>query len=123
MGTTRGIPSDIGYLKALIGAGLDGISSARQELGGRVLTPPLRSVVWKPAAIGATVGALGVRLTGNRKSSSIAVGGLLGSLAGFAAALAWTSRRFAGSAARKAFDRVSATREAHWLAGHPIDYA
>lgn len=123
METTRGIPSDIGYLKALIGAGFDGISSARQELGGRVLTPPLRSVVWTPAAVGATVGALGTRLTGNRKPSSIAVGGLVGSLAGMAAGLLWTSRHFAGSAARKASERVSATREAHWLALHPIDYA
>lgn len=123
MNTARGLQIDIGYLKALIGAGLDGITSARQELGGRVLTPPRGAVVLMPAVIGATVGAAGARLAGNRKASSIAVGGLVGTLAGIAAALAWTSRGFAGSAARSAWQRVNTTRDARWLAIHPIDYA
>lgn len=123
MKNKRCLQSDIRYLKALVEAGVDGISSAKKELGGRILTRPLQAAAWPPMAIGATACALGTRLAGNRKASSIAVGGLIGSLAGLAAGLAWNSRRFAGCAARVVSQRVSATREERWLATHPIDYA
>ncbi len=123
MQTTRGFEPDLAYLKSLIGAGLTGISAARHELGGGVFKPPLTAAVWKPVAIGATVGALGTRLSGNRKTGSIAVGGLVGSVVGFGAIVAWTSRRFTGRAARTALRLVNDTRDAHWLEAHPIDYA
>jgi hypothetical protein len=113
----------VAYLKQLIGAGFEGISSTRNELGGRVLTHPLKAVVWTPAAIGATVGALGARLSGNRKASTIAMGGLVGGIVGSGAALAWASRGFAGLAARRSIRLVSAVRDTHWLEIHPIDYA
>ena len=123
METRRRFGPDFDYCKALIEAGVDGISSARRELGGRALTLPRKGVVWAPAAIGATVGAVSARLSGSRKASNIAIGGLVGSLVGFTVALAWASRGFAGSAARGSWRRVSAARDAHWLAAHPIDYA
>ncbi len=123
MQTTRGFEPDLAYLRALIRAGLEGISTARHELGGGVFTPPLTAAVWKPVAIAATVGALGTRLSGNRKAGNIVVGGLVGSVVGFGAALAWTSRRFTSRAARTALRLVNTTRDAHWLEAHPIDYA
>ena len=118
------IESDLTYLKQLVRAGLDGIDSARHELDGGILTSPLQTVVWKPAVVGATVGMLGTHLMGNRKSASrVAMGGLVGSVLGFGAALAWASRGFIRPAARAAARRVNATRDAHWLETHPIDYA
>ena len=123
MPATRWFDPDLAYLKTLIGAGLNGISTAKSELGGRVFTPPLQAAVWKPLAVGAAVGALGTRLKGDRRPGSIAAGSLLGSLIGFGAALAWTSRTFTGSAGRKAVHLVNATRDAHWLESNPIDYA
>jgi hypothetical protein len=123
MQATRGFEPDLAYLRTLIGAGLDGISTARHELGGGVFRPPLTAGVWKPVAIGATVGALGTRLTGSRKAGSIAVGGLVGCVVGFGAVLAWTSRRFTSHAARTSLRLVNAARDSHWLEAHPIDYA
>ena len=123
MHNPRRIEPDITYLKRLIGSGFDGISSARREVGGRVFTPPLKSAAWKPIAIGAVAGVLGSRITGNRRASNIALGGLIGGLAGLGAVMAWTSRRFTGCAARRAFKQVNDTRDAHWLRAHPIDYA
>ena len=114
---------DVDYLKSLVASGLDGIASAKGELDGPVFTPPLKSTVWPAVAIGATVGALGTRLGGNRRAPSLAIGGIVGSLVGFVAALAWTSRRFTGCATRRALRQVNATRDAHWLETHPINYA
>ena len=116
--------SDFAYLKQLVQAGLDGIDSARNERDGRVFTPPLQTVVWTPAAIGATIGMLSTHLIGKRKSASrVAMGGLAGSVLGFGAALAWASRGCIGPAARTAVRRIDAIRDARWLESHPIDYA
>jgi hypothetical protein len=124
METVRSLESDLAYLKQLVGAGLNGIGSARHELDGNMFTSPLQAVVWTPTAIGATIGMLGTRLIANRKSlSSVAIGGLVGSVLGVGAALAWSSRRFTGLAARKAVRHVNAARDAHWLETNPIDYA
>jgi hypothetical protein len=123
MERVNGLRSDIGYIKDLVGSGLDGITSAKQELGSSVFTPPLKSTVWAPMAVGAVVGALGSRLSGNRKAPSIAIAGLAGSLVGLATALVWSSRSFTDCACRRAARLVNATRDARWLDTHPIDYA
>jgi hypothetical protein len=118
------LESDFAYLKQLARAGMDGINSARYELDGDVLKGTLQTVVWKPAALGATIGMLSAHLSGDRKSASrVAMGGLVGSVFGFGAALAWASRSFIGPAARTAMRRVNATRDARWLEANPIDYA
>jgi hypothetical protein len=123
MASPQARTSDLAYLKQLVSAGMSGIASARQETGGGVFTPPLPSAVWTPAMVGAALGALGTHLRGNRKTASVAVGGLVGSAIGCAAALAWTSRRFTGCAARRVVRGVNAARDAHWLELNPIDYA
>jgi len=114
--------SDRHYLRELIGAGIDGIAAARREQAG-IFHPPIHTAVWPPFAIGATVGALGTHLTGKRKPSTVAMGTVVGSLIGIGAALAWTSRGFAGSAVRRATQSVNASRDLHWLETHPITYA
>ena len=122
MRTTHALEFDLTYLKQLIGAGLDGIESARREhAGGEFASRP---GVWTPAAIGTTLGVLTTRLAGKRKSASrTAWGGVVGGVLGISAGLAWASRGLIGHAARTATRRVNATRDAHWLETHPIDYA
>ena len=124
METAHSLQSAQAYLKQLVGAGLDGIAAARHEFDGDVITSLLKTVVWTPAAIGTTIGMLTTRLAGNRRSASwTALGGLVGGVLGLGAGLAWASRGFIGHAARTATRRVNATRDAHWLETHPIDYA
>jgi hypothetical protein len=124
MKPVRSLRSDMAYVKQLVGAGFDGIAAARLETAGRIFVPPLQTVVWTPAAIGATMGALSTRMIAKNKSASgVAVGGLIGSVFGFGAALAWSSRHFTRPAARHTIRRVNAARDAHWLESHPIDYA
>lgn len=123
MRSARWFQPDLSYLGTLIGAGWGGIASERRESNGPIFSPPLKTATWTPAAVGATIGALSTRLTGNRKARSIAVGGLVGSLLGVGATVAWTSRRFTGGAARRAVERINLTRDAHWLETHPITYA
>jgi hypothetical protein len=123
MESVRPRESDRGYFRTLIGAGMDGIATARREQPGGIFQPSLYTAVWPPLAIGATVGALGGRLSGKRKGSTIAVGTLVGTAIGIGAALAWASRRFTGSAVRRATQSVNASRDRLWLRSHPIDYA
>lgn len=123
MEATRWLGSELDYIKSLAGAGLDGISEARREARGCVFTPGFNSVAWRSAAAGAFAGAVGARLTGKRKPWPIALGGIAGTVVGFGAAAAWTSRCFTASATRSAFRCVNAARDAHWLKANPIDYA
>ena len=122
MRTTHALEVDLAYLKQLIGAGLDGIESARRDQAGGIIAS--RPGMWMPAAIGTTLGVLTTSLAGKRKSASrTAWGGLVGGVLGISAGLAWASRGLIGHAARTATRRVNATRDAHWLETHPIDYA
>ena len=123
MGRVYAPASDFGYLQQLFGACLDGIASARLELEGRVFVSPKPAAV-TAAAIGGVVGVLSVRMAGNRRSaSSVAIGGLVGSMVGCSAAALWTSRRFTTIAARRAMHLVNRVRDARWLEKNPIDYA
>jgi hypothetical protein len=124
METLRSLGFDLTYLKQLIGAGLDGIEFARREIDGGVIASPSRPELWKPAAIGTTIGVLTSRLAAKRKSAPrTALGGLVGGALGLGAGIAWASRGLIGHAARAAVRRVNATRDARWLETHPIDYA
>lgn len=122
MDSVRSRQPQRGYFRKLIGAGIDGIAAARREQAG-IFDPPLHTAVWPTFAIGATVGALGTHLTGKRKASTVAAATVVGSLIGIGAALAWASRRFTGSAVRRATQSVNASRDRHWIETHPIDYA
>lgn len=112
------------YLAQLFAAGWEGVTSARQEVGGRVLTRPMQEAILPTAAVGAALGFWGARFVGRKgKWSMKAIGGVLGGVAGCGAALAWSSRRFVGPAYRKAAHEVNLARDAHWLIANPIDYA
>jgi hypothetical protein len=119
----QALKSDVKYAKNLVGAGLDGINSARKESDKRVFTPALARTVWAPVAIGAAVGVLAACLKCNRKSHHAVVGGLVGSVLGFSGGVAWASRGITGAAARGAISKVNVVRDAHWLEKNPIAYA
>ena len=124
METIRALESNLAYAKQLMAAGMDGIGTARREIDGSVFTSPLRPMVWMPAAIGAAIGMFSIGMNRNRKASSrTAMAGLVGTVVGLCAGMAWASRRFVGPAARTAGRRVNAVRDARWLQTHPIDYA
>ena len=118
------VKSDLAYLGRLVGAGLDGIASARHEVDGGAFTPASKAAVWTSTAIGAAIWMLSGGLVGNRRSASnVAVGGLVGSVLGFGAGVAWGSRRFTGTAARSAIRQINTARDERWLERNPIDYA
>jgi hypothetical protein len=118
------VKSDLVYARKLVEAGVNGVATAWEKAGDRPLEPMTGSAVWMPAGIGAAAGLLSVCLNRNRRSaSSLAAFGLLGSVLGFGAAVAWASRDFSGTAVRTARHKVNTLRDARWLEHHPIDYA
>jgi hypothetical protein len=124
MGTVDTIHSNLTYMKDLVAAGWEGIASVRQEFGGAVFSPPLKAAAWRPAAIGAALGAVSAGMAlQRRRKSTVAYGGAIGSIVGLGAAMAWSSHRFTRAAAQRGIRRVNAARDAHWLALNPIDYA
>ena len=117
------LASDIAYLGNLIKAGLNGITSARNERSG-VFTPRWKAAAWTPALVGAALGALSTCFDKDRRSvPRAAIGGLVGSALGFGGGVAWASRGFTGTAARHAIRGVNNVRDARWLERNPIDYA
>ena len=117
------LASDIAYFRNLIKAGLNGITSARNETSG-IFTPRWKAAAWTPALVGAAVGALSTCF--DKKYRSVpraAIGGLVGSALGFGGGVAWASRGFTGTAARHAIRGVNSVRDARWLERNPIDYA
>ena len=117
------LASDIAYFRNLIKAGLNGITSARNERSG-VFTPRWKAAAWTPALVGAAIGALSTCFDKERRSvPRAALGGLVGSALGFGGGVAWASRGFTGTAARHAIRGVNNVRDARWLERNPINYA
>jgi hypothetical protein len=117
------LASDIAYFRDLIKAGLNGITTARNERSG-IFTPRWQAAAWTPALVGAAVGALSTCFDKDRRSvPRAAVAGLVGSALGFGGGIAWASRGFTGTAARHAIRGVNNVRDARWLERNPIDYA
>ena len=124
MGTTHTLEADLAYVKQLIGAGWAGIASARRQTDSGEFMPPPKTAPWMPTMLGAALGMLGARLVAKRRhASGVAMGGMVGSIVGFGAAMAWASRVSVGLAARGAIHSVNAVRDERWLAMNPIDYA
>ena len=116
--------AELDYLRQLAGAGWNGINAARQDFEGPVFEIPKAGNLWTPAAVCAGIGLMSGKLLAKRQDRSTAAErGLLGGLVGSTAMLAWSSRRFARHATRKAIRSVNAVRDRHWLEANPIDYA
>lgn len=117
------VKSDIGYVRNLVEAGLDGITSGWKASGDRAFAPSLMSAV-VPAAVGCGIGVLSTWLMANRRRAGrmVTAGGVIGSTLGFGVGVAWASRRVTGTAIRSAARKVNTVRDAHWLEKHPIAY-
>ena len=101
MAVLREFESRLRYARDLAAAVRDGIVSARHESDGRIFAPASKTAVVPHAAIGAGISLLGSSLTGGRRSASrLAIGGLIGIVAGLGAAAAWHSRHFTARAAK-----------------------
>jgi hypothetical protein len=71
---------------------------------------------WKPAAIGAYIGALSASL-GNRekpKYGAVMVSSLLGAAVGLTSSMAWGTPPTAGDTAHSTSKSTSRARDAHW---------
>ena len=119
------LKSEFNYAADLIGAGVDGVVSGWKERRAVRSASVRKPAVLVSAAVGLTLGILGVCLNARRRSIGYraAVGGLAGGALGLGIGMAWESRDFTGSAARGAAQKVNAVRDARWLAANPISYA
>jgi hypothetical protein len=117
------------YGRKMVNSGLEGARSGREAfLNGRPLTPFLSESIrnaWKPAVIGAYLGALGSysNRRHNKSISRACAYGLLGGAIGFGAGIVWESRLLTTSVAAGAFKSMEDVSDEHWLEKHPIDYA
>src|SRR5260370_38771641 len=97
------LASDIAYFRNLIKAGLNGITSARNETSGGIFTPRWKAAAWTPALVGAALGALSTCFDKDRRSvPRAALGGLVGSALGCGGGVPWACAGFTGLAPRLA---------------------
>ena len=120
--------SGIEYGWDLLRSAVEGARSAEEQIreeesSGSVLK---RSALISlaPTVAAASLGLAAGYLVSQRKSvHRTAAFGLAGALIGFAAGMAWSTRHMTGDLARGAKKKIDDTRNAHWLAKHPVDYA
>lgn len=116
------------YGRKLLHGGREGAALGRESyLHGKHMTSffnqSARTAV-KPAVLGACIGLLSAYPANRNRSARRAFAcGLLGCAVGFTVAVAWQSRRLAGSIASGAMKKIGRLRDEHWLERHPIDYA
>jgi hypothetical protein len=122
------LKSGIEYGWDLLRSAVEGARSAEEQIreeespGSVLRRSALISLA--PTVAAASLGLAAGYLVSRRKSAHrTAAFGLAGALIGFAAGMAWSTRRITGDLARGAKKKVDATRNAHWLAKHPVDYA
>jgi len=117
------LESDITYARDLVGAGLEGVTSALRRKGDGAAALPLSVAVFLSTAVGAIVGVWQASRSRSRVSRySLALGGLAGSALGFGCGVAWESKGLAGTAARSAVHKVGSVRDARWLEKNPVAY-
>ncbi len=120
--------SNANYGRQLVRSGLEGARSGREAFLKEGDLAPFLSTSLRhalgPAAFGLCLGLMSSYPAKRPQCRSRAVAfGLLGSLVGFGAGLAWESRRLTASIASGVVDSVEKVRDEHWLEKHPIDYA
>jgi hypothetical protein len=120
--------SEVEYGRKVLDSGLEGARFGQETfLNGGPLTPFLNESVrkaWKPAVLGACIGALGSRpAKGHGSVLGMLMYGLLGGAIGFSAGVTWESRRLTASAASGALRNIHRVRDEHWLEKHPVAYA
>ena len=123
MNEEHSVRSRLEYGQELWKSGVSGLTSGRDaHLHGRRLADVLGESA--RASLGlATLGAFaGLLMPIRRRRIAIACG-LIGGAFGFLAGFGWKTRELCESMTRSAARQIGATRDEHWLATHPIDYA
>lgn len=119
MEVLRSVKTELEYVRKIAVAGWKGIHSAPQESKRAPLGP-----TWVPPLAGAITGVLARAVIGKRRSTAgLAFGGVVGSVVGLGAGVAWESRQTIRAAARKSLRAMNEVRDARWLEENPIDYA
>ena len=123
------LKSGIEYGWDLLRSAVEGARSAEEQIReekspGAVLRRSALSSL-APTVAAASLGLAAGYLVSRRKSGhrAAAAFGLAGAVIGFAGGMAWSTRHMTGDMARGAKKKIDATRNAHWLAKHPVDYA
>jgi len=122
------LKSGVAYGWDLLCSAVEGARSAGEQFGEEesprsVLMHSARTSL-VPGVAAASLGVVAGYWASKRKPAHSAVAfGLLGAVIGFAAGMAWSTRRVTGGIARGAIKKMDATRDAHWLTKHPVDYA
>jgi len=112
----------------LMVAAVEGVRAAEPQAlegqsRGSVLMRSARTSL-APCATAVSLGLLTAYWVSRRKSVPNALAfGVAGAVIGFAGGMAWSTRRVTKGIARGALKNINATRDAHWLAQHPVDYA
>jgi len=128
MGFRKWSASNYEYGRKVLSSGLEGARSGREAfLQYKPVTSCLSESmpkVWRSAAIGACIGALG-SIPGNRHPSTrrLLACSLVGSAIGFSVGIAWENRRLTERIVDSALQSIGKVRDEHWLERHPIDYA
>ncbi len=124
-GSAAALKSEFDYAANLIEAGVQGIVSAWKASSEPRLASAQKPAVLASTVAGAALGVLGAYLS--RKQRSIgyraALCGIAGTAVGLGVGMAWESREFTRGAANGAIRKMSAVRDARWLAANPIAYA
>jgi len=123
------LKSGIEYGWDLLCSAAEGVRSAEEQIReeespAAVLRRSARNSIGPSVAV-ASVGLAAGYLVSRRKSGHrmAAAFGIAGALIGFAGGMAWSTRHMTGDIARGAKKKIEATRNARWLAKHPVDYA
>ena len=121
------LKSEISYSRNVLKAGLDAVSTVRNEAPNQQIVPELARAVRSagvPAAVGVAVGVLcGCVALKSRRGRGALVGGWVGGLIGLGAGVAWGSRKTTAAIAHQAAKNFSTVRDAHWVEKNPIAYA
>jgi hypothetical protein len=122
------LKSGIEYGWDLLRSAVEGARSAEEQIreeespGSVLRRSALTSLA--PTVAVASLGLAAGYLVSRRKSAHRAAAfGFAGAVIGFAGGMAWSTRHMTGDMARGARKKIDATRNAHWLAKHPVDYA
>jgi hypothetical protein len=121
------VKSEIAYSRKLLEAGWDAAVAVRDGAPNQTLAPELLGAARSaclPAAIGAALGVLTLRLARQGKSRrSALVGGLVGAAIGFGGGFGFSLREVTALIAQGTAKNLEVVRDAHWIEKHPVNYA
>ncbi len=122
------LKSEVEYGRDLADSGWQGARTARDSMlqgepVGAIFSRSARAS-WAPTVMGAGFGALcGLLAQRGKPNTTVVVAmGMVGSVVGFTAGVAWETRQLSSGIARGAMRGIGSTRDSHWLDKHPINF-